>query len=371
MDQGIEWHQTKNEISLSFNECINNEDIVKILDIFSATPSSSNLIRLSISKQLMRQTEYLTQPLFRVHQSETKLLRYIKHLETKDLSLTHAMIPLGSCTMKLNGTTELLSLSNNNFSNIHPQSNPKFTSGYMEIITALENYLSDITGFDKTSLQPNSGAQGEFLGLLCIRDYFKRIGENNRTIAFIPTSAHGTNPASASLCGLTIVPIKTTPNGEICLDDLNKKTDQHKDSLAVLMITYPSTFGVFDKTIQTICNTVHNVGAQVYMDGANMNAQVGLTSPATIGADVCHLNLHKTFCIPHGGGGPGVGPVCVKEHLAPYLPSKSNNAIANAPYGSASICLISYAYIRLMGSMHLKKKQHKWRFLMQIISQKN
>ena len=359
IQHNIEWHQHKNEISLSFNECITNNNLQTIFDIFSSKQLATlDHNHLQIPEHLIRTTTYLTQGVFNSYHSETKLIRYIKKLEIKDLSLTHSMIPLGSCTMKLNATTELLTLSNPNFSNIHPKSDPKFTSGYIEVLSMLEQYLSDITGFDETSLQPNSGAQGEFAGLLCIRDYFESIRQGHRNVAFIPTSAHGTNPASAALCGLTIVTIKTDACGEICMDDLKQKTNLHKENLAVLMITYPSTFGVFDKTIQTICKMMHDAGAQVYMDGANMNAQVGLTSPATIGADVCHLNLHKTFCIPHGGGGPGVGPICVKKHLTPFLPKKKEkgiNAIANAPYGSASICLISYAYIRLMGSKHLRE----------------
>ena len=313
---------------------------------------------INIPDHLIRKTPFLKQDVFHKFYSETKLLRYIKELEHKDLSLANSMIPLGSCTMKLNATTELLSLSNPNFANIHPQSNQNFTLGYQEILSSLETYLSNFTGFDKTSLQPNSGAQGEFSGLLCIRDYLISIGETQRDIAFIPTSAHGTNPASASLCGFKIVPIKTEPSGEICLIDLKEKTEKFKNNLAALMITYPSTFGVFDETVKEICELIHSAGGQIYMDGANMNAQVGLTSPATIGADVCHLNLHKTFCIPHGGGGPGVGPICVKEHLAPFLPASDTsgrNAIANAPYGSASICLISYAYIKMMGTESLKE----------------
>ncbi len=359
LSKNIEWFCLENEITIAMNDCISDEDINQILSLFEAKPSSNlSSIPLNITEDFLRKSKFLKQKVFNTYHSETKLLRYIKKLEKKDLSLANSMIPLGSCTMKLNATTELLSLSNPNFVNIHPQSNQTFTKGYHEILTSLENYLSNFTGFHKTSLQPNSGAQGEFSGLLCIRDYFKHIGQEKRDIAFIPSSAHGTNPASASLCGLKIVSIKTTQNGEICLDDLNEKCRNYADRLAVLMITYPSTFGVFDETIKEICKLIHAVGGQVYMDGANMNAQVGLTSPATIGADVCHLNLHKTFCIPHGGGGPGVGPICVKEHLSDFLPESINNgknAIANAPYGSASICIISYAYIKLMGSSGLKK----------------
>ena len=301
IDQNIEWFsENKNEITLSINECLTNKDLGLILSIFGISSMENSDSTINIPDHLIRKTPFLKQDVFHKFYSETKLLRYIKELEHKDLSLANSMIPLGSCTMKLNATTELLSLSNPNFANIHPQSNQNFTLGYQEILSSLETYLSNFTGFDKTSLQPNSGAQGEFSGLLCIRDYLISIGETQRDIAFIPTSAHGTNPASASLCGFKIVPIKTEPSGEICLIDLKEKTEKFKNNLAALMITYPSTFGVFDETVKEICELIHSAGGQIYMDGANMNAQVGLTSPATIGADVCHLNLHKTFCIPHG-----------------------------------------------------------------------
>jgi len=351
--KGIEWFQKEGTITIALNECVTSEDMMTILDACGCH-STDSIQAISIPRALRRHSTYLNQAVFNKYHSETSLLRYIKSLEHKDMSLTHAMIPLGSCTMKLNATTQLQCLSNPNFTQIHPQSNDTFKEGYRFALNELSDHLSKITGFDDTSLQPNSGAQGEFLGLLCIRDYFASIGEGHRNIAFVPTSAHGTNPASASLCGLTIVSIKTTATGDICMDDLTEKIKMFGESLAVLMITYPSTFGVFESSIEDVCDAIHAVGAQVYMDGANMNAQVGLTSPASIGADVCHLNLHKTFCIPHGGGGPGVGPVCVKSHLAPFLPKHSGNAIANAPDGSASICLISYAYIKLMGSEGLK-----------------
>jgi glycine dehydrogenase len=357
LKNGIEWQCHNQAITLSLNETVDHQTLASILTIFGISITELAIPTVDIPLEVKRTSAFLTQPVFHQYYSETKLLRYIKSLEQKDLSLANAMIPLGSCTMKLNATIELLSLSNPNFANIHPFSAPSFTQGYQEILTQLEADLAQFTGFDGTSLQPNSGAQGEFSGLMCIRDYFEAIGEPHRNIAFIPTSAHGTNPASASLCGLTIVPIKCLDNGAICLDDLHKKIDQHQRHLAVLMITYPSTFGVFDDDMKAICEKIHTAGGQVYMDGANMNAQVGLTSPATIGADVCHLNLHKTFCIPHGGGGPGVGPICVKSHLVPFLPTTKSNGptIANAPYGSASICLISYAYIRLMGNHALKE----------------
>ncbi|MEK9727379.1 MAG: aminomethyl-transferring glycine dehydrogenase [Candidatus Margulisiibacteriota bacterium] len=354
LENNIEWHYSNGRINISFNETSSEKDIINLLKIFQINIDEVKLTEPSFSTSSQRTSKFLQQSVFNLYHSETKMLRYIKHLERKDLSLANAMIPLGSCTMKLNATVELLSLSNPNFSDIHPFSNHKFTKGYQAILNQLEKDLAIFTGFDATSLQPNSGAQGEFAGLMCIRDYFESKGESNRNVAFIPTSAHGTNPASASLCGLKIIPIKCLNTGEICMNDLNEKITKHKDNLAVFMITYPSTFGVFDEDIKSICEKIHLAGGQVYMDGANMNAQVGLTSPATIGADVCHLNLHKTFCIPHGGGGPGVGPICVKEHLKPFLPN-TTNAISNTLYGSASICLISYAYIKLMGSNALKK----------------
>ncbi|MEC8677987.1 MAG: aminomethyl-transferring glycine dehydrogenase, partial [Candidatus Margulisiibacteriota bacterium] len=354
LSENIEWNFNQESITLSLNQTITDENIQSILNIFDINESDINLELVEVEENYRRQSIYMTQDVFHKHHSETKMLRYIKSLEQKDLSLAHSMIPLGSCTMKLNATIELLGLSNPNFTNIHPFSNEQFTKGYKKLLTDLEDDLSLFTGFDGTSLQPNSGAQGEFAGLMCIRDYFESINESHRDVALIPTSAHGTNPASASLCGLKIVQVKCLESGEICIDDLDKKIEKHNENIAAIMITYPSTFGVFDENIKTICKKIHDVGGQVYMDGANMNAQVGLTSPATIGADVCHLNLHKTFCIPHGGGGPGVGPICVKSHLVPFLPS-IDNAISNTNYGSASICIISYAYIKLMGTKNLKK----------------
>ena len=354
LSKNIEWNFNQESITLSLNQTITDENIKSILNIFDINESKINLELAEVNENYRRQSIYMTQDVFHKHHSETKMLRYIKSLEQKDLSLAHSMIPLGSCTMKLNATIELLGLSNPNFTNIHPFSNEQFTKGYKKLLTDLENDLSLFTGFDGTSLQPNSGAQGEFAGLMCIRDYFESINESHRDVALIPTSAHGTNPASASLCGLKIVQVKCLESGEICINDLDTKIEKHNKNIAAIMITYPSTFGVFDENIKTICKKIHDVGGQVYMDGANMNAQVGLTSPATIGADVCHLNLHKTFCIPHGGGGPGVGPICVKSHLVPFLPS-IDNAVSNTNYGSASICIISYAYIKLMGTKNLKK----------------
>jgi glycine dehydrogenase len=290
-------------------------------------------------------------------------MRYIKFLERKDLSLTHSMISLGSCTMKLNAAAEMLPLSWNRWINIHPFA-PKFQAkGYEYILKKLESQLSTITGFAATSLQPNSGAQGEFAGLMVIRAYHEDNGNNHRNICLIPSSAHGTNPASAVMAGMKVVVTKASEDGNIDIEDLRSKAIEHKDNLAALMITYPSTHGVFEADIVEITDIIHKYGGQVYMDGANMNAQVGLTNPAAIGADVCHLNLHKTFAIPHGGGGPGVGPICVAKQLAPFLPSnpiiktggeKAIEAISAAPFGSALACLISYGYIQMLGSRGLK-----------------
>jgi glycine dehydrogenase len=290
-------------------------------------------------------------------------MRYIKSLENKDLSLTQSMISLGSCTMKLNAASEMIPLSWSEWNSIHPFVPIDQAQGYHQVINKLENYLSEITGFSATSLQPNSGAQGEYSGLMVIKSYLNKIGEKHRNICLIPSSAHGTNPASAIMAGLKVVVIGTDERGNIDIDDLKLKIEEHKNNLAALMITYPSTHGVFESEIQLINELIHQNGGQVYMDGANMNAQVGLTSPKLIGADVCHLNLHKTFSIPHGGGGPGVGPICVAEHLKDFLPSNPIissggkyhiDAISSAPWGSALVCLISYGYIRMLGKVGIK-----------------
>ena len=290
-------------------------------------------------------------------------MRYIKSLENKDLSLTQSMISLGSCTMKLNAASEMIPLSWSEWNSIHPFVPIDQAQGYHQVINKLENYLSEITGFSATSLQPNSGAQGEYSGLMVIRSYLNKMGEEHRNICLIPSSAHGTNPASAIMAGLKVVVIGTDERGNIDIDDLKLKIEEHKNNLAALMITYPSTHGVFESEIQLINELIHQNGGQVYMDGANMNAQVGLTSPKLIGADVCHLNLHKTFSIPHGGGGPGVGPICVAEHLKDFLPSNPIissggkyhiDAISSAPWGSALVCLISYGYIRMLGKLGIK-----------------
>jgi glycine dehydrogenase len=312
----------------------------------------------TIPSQLQRASAYLTHPVFNTHQSEHEMLRYIKSLEAKDLSLCHSMIALGSCTMKLNATTEMIPVTWPEFSKMHPFAPTDQVGGYMQVFAELNDWLSEITGFAAMSLQPNAGAQGEYAGLMVIRAYHIDRGQGHRNVALIPSSAHGTNPASAAMAGMKIVVVRCDENGNIDMIDLLAKAETHKDDLSCLMVTYPSTHGVFEESIIDVCEIIHAHGGQVYMDGANMNAQVGLTSPAMIGADVCHLNLHKTFCIPHGGGGPGMGPIGVAKHLVSYLPGHSvvdiNNdksipAVSAAPWGSASILLISHAYIALMG----------------------
>ncbi|KAI6785373.1 putative glycine dehydrogenase-like protein [Emericellopsis cladophorae] len=310
----------------------------------------------SIPKALRRTSSYLTHPVFNTHHSETEILRYIHHLASKDLSQVHSMIPLGSCTMKLNGTAQLELIGLHKVASVHPAASPHDVPGYKNLITSISRQLATLTGLDATSVQPNSGAQGEFAGLQCIRKYFEANGQKNRDICLIPMSAHGTNPASATQAGLRTVPVKCdTKTGNLDLADLKAKCEKHANELAAIMITYPSTYGVFEPDIMEICKTVHDHGGKVYMDGANMNAQIGLTSPGYLGADVCHLNLHKTFCIPHGGGGPGVGPICVTEALEPYLPGKQHNHVSSALFGSASILPISWAYMRLMRDEGLVK----------------
>jgi glycine dehydrogenase len=320
-----------------------------------------------IPSSLTRTSEFLTHPVFNTHHSETEMMRYIKQLENKDLSLNTSMISLGSCTMKLNAASEMIPLSWTHWSSIHPFAPSDQTLGYQLVINELEQYLCEITAFDACSLQPNSGAQGEYAGLLVIKEYHESRGDSKRNIMLIPISAHGTNPASAVMAGMKVVVVKALENGYIDVEDLKAKAEQHADRLAGIMITYPSTYGVYEETVREITRIVHQHGGQVYMDGANMNAQVGLTAPGLIGADVCHLNLHKTFAIPHGGGGPGMGPICVKEHLSKFLPghvtfsngqskahSKASGAVSAAPYGSASILLISYGYIRMLGAEGVK-----------------
>jgi glycine dehydrogenase len=354
-----------NGIGITLDESTSSDDVNLILAIFAAAGNKKNEA-LSFNGQeitwpasLIRKTSYLTHPVFNMHHSEHEMLRYIKRLENKDLSMVHSMIPLGSCTMKLNATAEMIPVTWAGFGSIHPFAPAEQTQGYQEIITSLENWLKEITGFTGVSLQPNSGAQGEYAGLLVIRAYHQDRNEGHRNIALIPASAHGTNPASAIMAGMDVVVVKSDEDGKIDLEDLNSKATLYKDKLSCLMVTYPSTHGVFEESIIEICEAIHACGGLVYMDGANMNAQVGLTSPAAIGADVCHLNLHKTFCIPHGGGGPGMGPICCNDKLKPYLPGhavvktggeKAIQAVSAAPWGSASILTISYAYIAMMGA---------------------
>jgi len=359
-------------IGISLDETTSQNDVLNILHVFASSQNNDTAVAHfdadvyleNIPAALTRTSDYLTHPVFNTHHSETEMLRYIKSLENKDLSLNTSMISLGSCTMKLNAATQLIPVSWPEFGGIHPFAPANQWKGYLQIVTELENWLSNITGFAATSLQPNSGAQGEYAGLLTIKAYHAHRNEAKRNVILIPISAHGTNPASAVMAGFKVVVTKCDDAGNIDVADLRMNAEKYKDTLAGLMVTYPSTHGVFEESIIEICELIHENGGLVYMDGANMNAQVGLTSPGNIGADVCHLNLHKTFAIPHGGGGPGMGPICVNEKLAPYLPSHVNHAtggndpihaVSAAPYGSASILLISYAYIKLLGPDGLRK----------------
>lgn len=352
------------QVRISLDELSTTEEVNQILEIFEAEKLTGSEDQISISEHFLRNDSFLTHPVFHNYRSETQMMRYLKRLENKDLSLVHAMIPLGSCTMKLNAATELLPLTWPEFSSIHPFVPKDQAQGYEEIIADLGSYLSSVTGLDACTFQPNSGAQGEYAGLLMIRAYHEDHGEGDRNLILIPDSAHGTNPASAVLAGYRVEIIRSDENGSIDITHLQEILKEKGSSTAALMVTYPSTHGVFEKEISKICGLIHEAGGLVYMDGANMNAQIGYTSPGAIGADVCHLNLHKTFAIPHGGGGPGMGPVCVNEKLKPYLPrhvfdesghEKGISAVASAPYSSASILLVSYAYIRLLGSNGLKK----------------
>ncbi|WP_144893970.1 aminomethyl-transferring glycine dehydrogenase [Flavobacterium tiangeerense] len=357
-------------VSISLNETTSIADLNTIVSIFAeATGKPTTIIselatENQIPSHLERTSTFLTHDVFNKHHSETALMRYIKMLERKDLALNHSMISLGSCTMKLNAASEMLPLSMAQWNNIHPFAPLDQAQGYQEMLAKLEQQLNVVTGFAGTTLQPNSGAQGEYAGLMVIRAYHQSRGDHHRNIALIPSSAHGTNPASAAMAGMKVVVTKTLENGNIDIDDLREKAILHRDNLSCLMVTYPSTHGVFESAIKEITQLIHDNGGQVYMDGANMNAQVGLTNPATIGADVCHLNLHKTFAIPHGGGGPGVGPICVAPQLVPFLPTNpviptggenAITAISAAPWGSALVCLISYGYICMLGAEGLKK----------------
>lgn len=360
----INFHYEAGKIQISLDETTRLEDVKALVSLFAEAKGKSIEFTVAepaarrIPAVLERQSEYLTHPVFNSYHTETTMMRYIKRLENRDLSLMHSMIPLGSCTMKLNAASELKPVSWPEFAHIHPFAPVDQAEGYQQIFEELAAYLCEITGFSACSFQPNSGAQGEYAGLLTIRAYHRARGEDHRDVALIPSSAHGTNPASAVMAGMQVIVVKCDEEGNIDLPDLRIKAEEHSDRLAALMITYPSTHGVFETAVREVCDIIHRHGGKVYMDGANLNAQVGLTNPGLIGADVCHLNLHKTFAIPHGGGGPGMGPICVNDSLAPFLPGhplvktggqKAIQAVSAAPYGSASILLISYAYIRLLG----------------------
>lgn len=369
LNNGLNLYYNGGVVGISIDETTTIADIETLVRVFAKVKGVAqdevdlsdfiDELGTSIPDELVRTSAYLTHPIFNSYHSEHEMLRYIKSLEAKDLSLCHSMIPLGSCTMKLNATTEMVPVTWARFGGLHPFAPVDQTSGYMQMINELNDWLCEITGFAKMSFQPNSGAQGEYAGLMVIDAYHKSRGEGHRNICLIPASAHGTNPASASMAGLKVVVVKTDERGNIDVEDLRAKAIEHAPNLNSLMVTYPSTHGVFEETIIDICTIIHENGGQVYMDGANMNAQVGLTSPGFIGADVCHLNLHKTFCIPHGGGGPGMGPIGVAAHLVPFLPNhkvieisgqEGITAVSAAPFGSASILLISYSYIAMMGA---------------------
>ncbi|HWY37363.1 MAG TPA: aminomethyl-transferring glycine dehydrogenase, partial [Bacteroidia bacterium] len=352
-------------VGISLDQTAEEEDVQDVISVFAEAKGIQNMkhevraANLLVSSFAARTSNFLTHPVFNSHHSETEMMRYIKRLENKDLSLVHSMISLGSCTMKLNAASELLPLTWPEFASIHPFVPVEQAKGYQYIIKELDKDLSNITGFAAMSLQPNSGAQGEYAGLMVIRAYHIANGNPHRNVVLIPSSAHGTNPASAALAGMQIVIVKCDDKGNIDVKDLQAKAEQHKNTLSCLMVTYPSTHGVYEESIKKITKIIHDNGGQVYMDGANMNAQVGLTSPGNIGADVCHLNLHKTFAIPHGGGGPGMGPIGVAKHLVEFLPShpviktggeKGISAVSSAPYGSSLILLISYGYIKMLGT---------------------
>lgn len=367
-------YYSNHNIGISLSEITNFSDVAELAEIFadsvgkkisdSELKTISSDIKIEFPEKFIRTTPFMEHSIFNTYHSETEILRYMKQLENKDLSLVHSMIPLGSCTMKLNATTEMFGVTLPEFSSLHPFAPVDQATGYQDIFKELEHDLAKLTGFSAVSLQPNSGAQGEFTGLSVIRAYHESIGQANRNIVVIPSSAHGTNPASAVMAGMKVVIVNCDSLGNIDIVDLKKKVEANSNNLSSLMVTYPSTHGVFEEGIMEICEVIHANGGQVYMDGANLNAQVGLTTPGLIGADVCHLNLHKTFCIPHGGGGPGMGPIAVAEHLVKFLPghsvvniNKENSidSVSAAPWGSAGILVISYAYIKMMGSDGLKK----------------
>ncbi|KAJ3093644.1 glycine decarboxylase subunit P, partial [Phlyctochytrium planicorne] len=356
-------------VGITFDETISHSDLKNLVEVFGGSAANleaqiKTLAPVGIPSVLKRTSKFLTHPVFNSYHSETEMLRYIFALQKKDLSLADAMIPLGSCTMKLNATTEMIPVTWPEFGAIHPFVPLDQAQGYKILLDELEYALQEATGFDAISLQPNSGAQGEYTGLRAIISYLESIGQGKRNVCLIPVSAHGTNPASAAMCGMKVVTVKCLEDGNLDLKDLRRLAELHKDHLAATMITYPSTYGVFEEGIKEACSIIHEFGGQVYMDGANLNAQMGLCKPAEMGADVCHLNLHKTFCIPHGGGGPGMGPIGVKSHLAPFLPThpvvptggeKGIGPVSAAPWGSASILPISWAYFKMMGDKGLKK----------------
>lgn len=362
-------------LGVSFSEASTRDDVAQLFDVVLGAGHGLDVAKLdeqivangseSIPAHLLRSDEVLTHPVFNQYHSETEMLRYIKRLENKDLALNHSMISLGSCTMKLNATAQMIPITWPEFSSLHPFVPAAQAQGYGQMIDQLSDWLVDITGYDKVSMQPNSGAQGEYAGLMAIRNYFESIDQGHRNICLIPSSAHGTNPASAQMASMKVVVVNCDKQGNIDVEDLKAKAEEMAENLACLMVTYPSTHGVYEETIIEICDVIHQHGGQVYMDGANMNAQVGITSPGFIGSDVSHLNLHKTFAIPHGGGGPGVGPIGVKSHLAPFLPSHNivdiegtttdTGAVSAAPYGSGGILPISWSYINLLGSEGLRR----------------
>lgn len=355
------------KVGVSLDETVTLEDLSDIIEVLTGKAvEAANLESKAVEgipAHLKRTSEFLEHPIFNMYQSEHGMLRYLKVLENRDYSMVHGMIPLGSCTMKLNATSEMIPVTWPEFALLHPFVPAEQVEGYKEMIGELETWLADITGYDAISMQPNSGASGEYAGLLTIRKYQEAKGQGHRDICLIPASAHGTNPASAAMAGLKVVVVKTAPNGNIDWEDLKAQAEKHSDNLCALMITYPSTHGVYEENVKEVCELIHQHGGQVYMDGANMNAQVGLSKPGVIGSDVSHLNLHKTFAIPHGGGGPGMGPIGVKAHLAPYLPNhdvrptsqSATGAVSAAPYGSASILPISYLYIKMLGAAGLRK----------------
>ena len=355
LENGINLRLVNGKLSITISETTLDSEIEKLLNIFEVSLQNDDC---NLDESLLRKSDFMTHPVFNLYRSETEMMRYLKRLENKDIALNHSMIALGSCTMKLNAATQMMTIGMEGFSNLHPLVPKNQTKGYQKLIQQLCDDLVTITGYDEVSLQPNAGSQGEFAGLLAIKNYHNSIGETDRNICLIPASAHGTNPASAVMAGMKVVVTKCLENGDVDVDDLREKAEKHKENLSALMITYPSTHGVFEEQIREICEIIHTNGGQVYLDGANLNAMIGLTRMGDFGADVSHLNLHKTFAIPHGGGGPGIGPIGVKKHLAPFLPGNPQEfgslAVSAAEFGSASILSISWSYIKLLGKQGLE-----------------